>query len=294
MVAGRTIEVSVPGSSANLGPGYDILALALELRLRVLAAPSETSETTLHVTGEGADRLRWDDDNRFLAGLRAAAAEACEPNLPALRVEMHNEIPLARGLGSSAAATVAGLLVGRQVLGAPESDERLLELATEIEGHPENAAASLHGGFVVCALGRVIRFEPPAELRAVVFVPERQLATADMRAALPAKVPHADAVHNAAAVSAIINAFGAGELDLLAHMYEDRLHEPFRAKAYPELPALVAAARASGALGAALSGAGSSVIALCRAEAVDAIAQAFESAASSVGLEGSAREAGLA
>lgn len=291
---GLTAHVAVPGSSANLGPGYDILALALDLRLEVSVALLADGETTLRVTGEGADSLRWDDSNRFLAGLRAAAMEAGEGGVPPLHVEMHNDIPLARGLGSSAAATVAGLLVGRQLFGAPESDERLLELATGIEGHPENAAASLHGGFVVCAAGRVIRFDPPPDVRAVLFIPDRELATADMRAVLPSSVPHADAVRNAAAVAAIVNAFGAGELQLLSAMYEDGLHEPYRAAVYPELTLLVAAAREAGAYGAALSGAGSAVIALCDAGAVDRVARAFESAAAGARLAGRAREVGLA
>jgi homoserine kinase len=289
-----TVRISVPGSSANLGPGYDILALALDLQLRVEADVVSGDESALSVTGEGAGRLRWDDSNRFLAGLRAGAREAGLAEPPALRVEMDNQIPLARGLGSSAAATVAGLLVARELLGAPESDDRLLELATAIEGHPENAAASLHGGFVVCAAGQVIRFDPPPELRAVLFVPERELATADMRAALPATIPHADAVSNAAAVAAIVNAFGTVELGLLGAMYEDRLHEPYRARIYPEMRALIEAARAAGAFGAALSGAGSSVLALCDEASATGVARELEAAARSAGLAGAARRVGLA
>ena len=289
-----TARVSVPGSSANLGPGYDILALALDLWLHVTVEVLGAGDSTLAVEGEGADRLRWDEFNRFRAGLRDGAAEAGVLELPPLRVEMRNEIPLARGLGSSAAATVAGLLAARELFGAPASDDRLLELATAIEGHPENAAASLHAGFVVCVSGQVIRFDAPPELRAALFVPERELATAEMRAVLPATVPHADAVHNAAAVAAIVNAFGTGELSLLGAMYEDRLHEPYRSAPYPELPALVAAAREAGALGAALSGAGSSVIALCDEASAARIAAAFGAAAREAGLAGTAREVGLA
>jgi homoserine kinase len=288
------VDVSVPASSANLGPGFDVLALALDLRLRVSVDVVERGETTLRVTGEGADRLRWDESNRFARGLRAGAREAGIGALPPLRVEMDNEIPLARGLGSSAAATVAGLQVARELFGEPASDDRLLELATEIEGHPENAAASLHGGFVVCGAAGVVRFDPPPGLRAVVFIPERELATAEMRAVLPAAVPHADAVHNAAAVAAIVNAFGTGELGLLAAMYEDRLHEPYRAGAYPQMRALIGAAREAGALGAALSGAGSSILALCDERGAAPVASALELAAAECGLAGAAREVGLA
>jgi homoserine kinase len=286
------IAVTVPGSSANLGPGYDVLALALDIRLSVAVALAEVS--ALDVEGEGADRLRLDDSNRFLAGLRAGARTAGRDALPNLRIEMRNHIPLGRGLGSSAAATVAGLLVAGELFGAPGSADELLELATAIEGHPENAAASLYGGFVVCAGGRVVRYDPPVELRAVVFIPERELATADMRAVLPATVNHSDAAHGGAATAAIVSAFASGDLSLLSAMYEDRLHEPYRARVYPELPQLVAAARQAGALGAALSGAGSTIIALCRQPQVEAVTAALDQAASRLALAGTARQVGLA
>jgi homoserine kinase len=284
-----SVSVRVPGSSANLGVGYDVLALALGIHLEVGVEPAGGSDSRLSVEGEGADTLRWDESNRFRRGLGAAASEA-GADLPALHVTVRNEIPLARGLGSSAAATVAGLLVGRELFGAPATAERLLELASEIEGHPENAAASLHGGFVVCAAGRVVRYDPPPELRAVAFIPDRELPTADMRAVLPATVEHADAVHNLGRAALVVSAFATGNLALLEAMFDDRLHEPYRATVYPELRNLVGAAREAGALGAALSGAGSSVIALCTADAVARISQAFESAAKSAGLAGRARQ----
>jgi homoserine kinase len=290
------VSVSVPGSSANLGPGYDALALALELRLRVSVSPAEEKgKSTLDVKGEGADRLRLNDSNRFLAGLRAGARAAGRHDIDPLRIEMDNAIPLSRGLGSSAAATVAGLLVARELYGAPSSADELIDLATSVEGHPENAAASLLGGFVVCAAGRATRLEPPPDLRAVVFIPERKIATADMRAVLPATIPHQDAAHNAAATAAVVAAFATGDLSLLEAMYEDRLHQPYRAKAYPELPAMLEAARAAGALGAALSGAGSSVIGLCGDDGTaEAVRQAFESAARAAHLIGTAQGVGIA
>lgn len=293
-MSGAPIVVRVPGSSANLGVGYDVLALALDLHLQVTVEAAADGESTLAVLGEGAGALQWDESNRFLAGLGAGARAAGVDELPALRVGMQNLIPLARGLGSSAAATVAGLLVARELFGAPDSAEALLELASGIEGHPENAAASLYGGFVVCAAGRAVRFDPPPDLRAVLYVPDRQLATADMRAVLPESIPHADAVHNLGRAALVVSAFASGDLSLLAAMYDDRLHEPYRVNVYPELANLVAAARAAGALGAALSGAGSSVLALCRAGAVRGITDAVEHAARSVGLPGRTSEVGIA
>ena len=288
------ITVSVPASSANLGPGYDVLALALDIRLHVTATPLDGGQSTLSVSGEGAEQLRLDDSNRFVAGLRAGLEAAGRDDVPALAIEMRNDIPLGRGLGSSAAATVAGLLVAREMAGAPASAEQLLELAGRIEGHPENAAASLYGGFVVCAADRVVRYDPPPGLRAAVFIPQRQLATADMRAVLPATVGHSDAARNAAATAAIVSAFATGDLSLLAAMYDDRLHQPYRAAAFPELDGLVGAAREAGALGAALSGAGSSVLALATAQTVDEVVAALERAARAAGLTGEARLVGLA
>jgi homoserine kinase len=287
---GGSVAVRVPASSANLGVGFDVLALALDMHLEVNVEPAADGESSLSVDGEGADSLRWDDSNRFLRGLRAVARAAGVESVPPLRVEMRNEIPLARGLGSSAAATVAGLLVGSELFGQPESADRVLELATEIEGHPENAAASLYGGFVVCSAGSVVRYSPPTTLRAVLFIPDRELSTADMRAVLPSTVAHADAVHNLGRAGLVVSAFATGDLSLLSAMYDDRLHEPYRAAVYPEFRALVSAAREAGARGASLSGAGSTVIALTDSDGSAAsVATAMAQAAGRLTLAGSVR-----
>ena len=287
------LDVEVPASSANLGCGFDALALALDLPLRATVEILDAGPTTLTVDGEGAGRLSADRRNRFLMGLRNGLAAAGEERLEGrhFRVRMHNEIPLMRGLGSSAAATVAGLVVARALSGAPSrlSDDRLIALAAEIEGHADNATAALLGGFVVVTGGRSVRIEPPAGLRAVVFVPDRPLRTAEMREVLPAAVPFADAVHNLGSAALIVAAMAGGDLSLLAAMNDDRLHEPYRAAVYPELPALLAAAREAGALGAALSGAGSTVIALCDSDAsARAVGEAFSHTAQRLNLPGAA------
>jgi homoserine kinase len=195
-------------------------------------------------------------------------------------------------LGSSAAATVAGLAAGR-VLGdrSDLDDDDLLVIATGMEGHPENAAASLFGGFVVAVMAegvpRVARFEPPDGLVAVLYIPDRSLATESMRAVLPASVPRADAVQNVGRASLGVAAFASGRLDLLPAATVDRLHEPYRAGVYPELPPLIATALDAGALGACLSGAGSSVIGFSddEARAMD-IGDAMAERASALGLAG--------
>jgi homoserine kinase len=207
-------------------------------------------------------------------------------------VRLHNAIPLARGLGSSAAVTVAGLVAANALAGEPLDDARLLELAIGLEGHADNAAAAIHGGFVTVVSddrhATVARFDPPPRLRCVFFVPTLELATAHMRQALPAEVPFRDAVFNVGRAALAVAAFAGGRLDLLRVATEDRLHQGYRTSAYPALPSLLEAALGAGALGAALSGSGSSVVAFSDSPATsDAVARALAAAAEAADLAGS-------
>jgi homoserine kinase len=266
---GRQVTVEVPASSANLGAGFDCLAVALGLvnRISVEVRGWSRGETELTVDGEGQGELTGDRPNRFVEGIEAAlrAAHGDVPEGVGWRLEMRNEIPLARGLGSSAAATVGGLLAGNALVGERLTTADLLRLATKIEGHPDNVAAALFGGFVVSANLEEgiesVRFDAPRDLRAVLFVPERRLPTEDMRRALPNKVPRADAVANLGRVALGVAGIATGRYELLRALSLDRLHEPYRAAIYPELPRLVGAAREGGAIAASLSGAGSTIIA---------------------------------
>jgi homoserine kinase len=292
----RRVVVEVPASSANLGVGFDCLALALDLRLRVeLEMLVAGGMSELQVSGEGAGRLGLNDANRFVAGLRRGLTELGRADVDqAWRIEMDNEIPIGRGLGSSAAAAVAGLLCAEVLSGKGLGAERLLALAADIEGHPDNVAAALFGGFVVVTGGapgqwHSLRIEPPVELRAVLFIPELELATSRMRAALPDTVPRADAVHNLGQAAMLVAAMASGELSLLRAMCEDRLHEPYRAPLFPQFPELEAAAMSAGALGAALSGAGSTVIALCRAGQAETVLEAMGQRAAELELDGTAQ-----
>ncbi len=287
------VTVEAPASSANLGPGFDALALALDLHLHVTVTPLDSGSEQLVVEGEGADEIGMDAGNRFLIGLeRGLQVAGLEP--PVVRIEMRNEIPLARGLGSSAAAVVAGLRAAEAMAGVELGLDKLLSIATEVDGHPDNVAAALLGGFVIVArdgdrLPRAARFEPLDDLAAALFIPSLALRTAEMRAALPAQVAHADAAHNVGRTALVVAALTANRPELLSAMADDRLHEPYRAEHFPALPDLVAAAMAAGALGASLSGAGSSVIALCRdAKGAARVAAALDSAARTAGVEGRA------
>jgi homoserine kinase len=283
-LVGRRVVVEAPATIANLGAGYDCLGLAIDRSLRVelevVHAPDDAG-TALEVLGEGAGEIAPDRGNRFV--------EALEAGLPtrgveyavgvAWRIRMTNEIPLARGLGSSGAATIAGLLAAAALAGGPSviaAAERhaLLAAATEIEGHPDNIAPALLGGFVAssAASGRVeaFRFNGPEALRIVLFIPELRLPTAEMRRVLPDDVPHVDAVANLARVAVGVAGIAQGDWSVLGELTRDRLHEPYRAAAYPLLPVLIEAARAAGAIGACLAGAGSTVAAFTLGSDADA------------------------
>jgi homoserine kinase len=250
--------VRVPASSANLGPGFDVLAAALSLRLQV-----EVVET-------GAFAI--ETDLKIARDRRNLVVRGFERLHPADRFtfKIASAIPLSGGLGSSAAAIVAGLMAADHLF---ELDADVLALATELEGHPDNVAAALHGGFVVCADGRVDRFEAPTGLEAVLVVPDEAVRTSEARAALPAQVPMADAVHNVAHAALLALGLARGDWDLLARGLDDRLHQPHRAHLYPRSAELVRDAREIGALGATISGAGPTVLVWTHYEQTAAVAQ---------------------
>jgi homoserine kinase len=266
---GHRVTVEVPASSANLGAGYDCLAVALGLtnRIEIEVRGWSRGEVEMTVDGEGSGELTQDRENRCVQGVEAALREIRGeiPEGVGWRIEMRNEIPLSRGLGSSAAATVAGLVAGNALLGEPLTNSDLLRLATSIEGHPDNAAAALLGGFVVSAAidGSVeaLRFDAPRDLRAVLFIPELRLPTAGMRSVLPESVPREDAVANLTRVALGVAGIAIGRFDLLRVLTVDLLHEPYRAALFPQLSRFIESARQAGAIGACLSGAGSTIIA---------------------------------
>jgi homoserine kinase len=292
---GRRIVVDVPASSANLGAGYDCIALALALtnRIELEVKGWARGEVELVIEGEGKDEIGADRENRFSLGIEAVVNEIRGevPETVGWRIEMHNEIPLARGLGSSAAATVGGLVAGNALLGEPLTTTDLLRLATKIEGHPDNAAAALLGGFVVVTTTgagiEAVRFDAPRDLRAILFIPELRLSTADMRAALPEQVPLVDAAANLGRVALGVAGFATGRYDLLRVLTVDRIHEQYRAALFPQLPRFVAAALEAGAIGACLSGAGSTIVAFSDSlSGITRIEAAFSAVAADTDLPG--------
>jgi homoserine kinase len=245
MTLGRRRVVRVPASSANLGPGFDVLAAALHLHLEV-----EVRETGSFSV------LTSLDVPRDRTNLVARAFERLHP-ADAFQFRIESQIPLSGGLGSSAAAIVAGLMAADHLF---ELDADVLALATEIEGHPDNVAAAIEGGLVICEGTRVHRFEPPMGLEAVLVVPDRTVSTAEARAALPGSVPMSDAVFNVAHAATLVLGLANSNWDLIAAGLDDRLHQPARAHLYPRSAELARRARSLGALGATISGAGPTVL----------------------------------
>ncbi|MGZ5307704.1 MAG: homoserine kinase [Solirubrobacterales bacterium] len=245
--------VKVPASSANLGPGYDVLAVALQLQLEL-----EVEETGKFSVEAPGIEVPLDRDN-----LCVRAFEALHP-ADGIRFRIASEIPLARGLGSSAAAIVAGIYAAEHLYELALSKEELLVHAAEIEGHPDNVAAAIYGGFVVCGSrdGRPLatRFEPPGGIEAVLVIPSEEVPTEKAREAIPAQVSLADAVANIGAASQLVLGLERGDLNLIQRGLSDRIHQPARAGLYPRSMELVDAAAELGAIGATISGAGPTVL----------------------------------
>lgn len=258
------ITVIVPATSANCGPGYDSLGLACnlynEFTFEVLPQPG----FVLEVIGEGAGRLRADGRNlAFLSFLKIW--NAVQGTRIGLQVTMQNRIPLSRGLGSSSTAIVAGLVAANLLTGSTITKEQLLNYATAIEGHPDNVAPALLGGITISYMdgqaAHSLRFLPQKELRFIAVVPEQPLSTHKARQAIPQQISHQDAVFNASRTALYVGALMSGNYQHLYAALEDRLHQPYRMPLIPGTEAVFAAAKASGAYGAIISGAGSTLMA---------------------------------
>jgi homoserine kinase len=282
-------RVRVPATSANLGPGFDALGLCLTLYNDVTVTASD--RVSVVVAGEGADHLPAGEENVVVRGARMLFAAAGRP-FTGLAVECVNRIPLSRGLGSSAAAWLGGLIGANALLGEPLDRAALLRLAARAEGHPDNVAAALYGGITVaCATDggvQAVSLPPPVGVRWVILVPDVTCATAEARAVLPAQVPLADAVFNVQRVALLLAGFQTGRAALLRHAMDDRLHQPYRLQLFPWMPAVVAAAQEAGALGCVLSGAGPCLLAAVT-ETASEVAGAMERTLAIAGVTGVAR-----
>ncbi len=284
-------SVDVPASSANLGSGFDCFAAALSLKLRAELWPGDETGITLNAHGEGAPH---DDesagDNLLIRAFREGLRISAAPGAASWRLDVSSMIPSARGLGSSSAAIVAGVVLGAAVGRRTVQADELLALAARMEGHPDNVAAALYGGFTVAVTepdGEVTlrRFRAPESWIPVAFIPQHQSRTTDMRAALPESVDHAAAARQAGRSALLATAVMTSDAGLLRAAMTDELHQPYRLPHLPGTRELIDEAYARGAAGACLSGAGPAVLAICDSPVS---AHAVEKAWNASGLPGMA------
>ncbi len=281
------MRVRVPATSANLGPGFDSFALALPLLAEFDFRPARTWRVSCENDGvpEG-------EDNLFVVAARAVA-RAANGTVPPQHVDQRSAIPVARGLGSSAAAIVGGAVAANALLGEPLDRRTLLRVASEVEGHADNVAAALHGALTVVLPDEsgpfATRIAFPSAWRACVFIPSAHLATEKARAVLSDQVTREDAVFNLAHASALVAAVLRSDGALLSVAMVDRLHQPARTRLVPGLGEIIASAREAGAFGAALSGAGPSVIAIAPVRLAPRVVAAMEETAATYDVGGRAR-----
>ena len=287
---GQKVVVDVPATTANLGPGFDCLGAALDLNNRFAMRRIEGNGERFELIIEGTEgsHLRGGPDNLvYRAAQRVWKAANMEP--VALEARVRLAVPPARGLGSSATAIVAGLMGANALVGEPLSKEKLLELAIDIEGHPDNVVPSLLGGLCMTAKAasqrwRVVRCEWISSVKAVVAIPSIRLSTSEARRAMPKAIPVSDAVVNLGALTLLLQGLRTGNGDLIADGMHDRLHEPYRWRLIKGGDDVKAAALEAGAWGCAISGAGPSIIALCAEDKGQAVSRAMVKAWEAAGV----------
>jgi homoserine kinase len=284
----KRAQIEVPATSANLGPGFDCLGLALNIVDTVTVEPApDVIKSYLH----GAEDLGIDRHRNLICRAYNAWSTDTGMALPAVRFQLDSRIPIGKGLGSSAASIVAGLAAARFVANEKDGLARMLRLASRLEGHPDNTSAALLGGLTVALIdGEDVQAMNAAShfsFGIALFVPLEGLRTTAARSALPETVPHGDAAFNVARVAYLLTSLMWGRWEVVGTGMEDRLHQPYRAKLIPALPELIAAAKENGAYGAALSGGGPSVIAFGPPERAEEFGLAMERSAGQQGWPGS-------
>jgi len=265
----KTVKVRVPATSANLGPGFDVLGMALNLYNEFtfcLRTQSAGAGLCISKTGEGSEDIPSDERNLVYRAFKTVLTRT-GGRVPPLEIGINNRIPLSRGLGSSATAIIGGILGANTLFGNPLSESEILILATQIEGHPDNVTPAFSGGITVTmgqagAGFRYQKIDPPRDLIAIVLVPDYTLDTRAAREVLPEEVPFKDAVFNIGRVASLVAALTMNRVDLIAHTCADRMHEPYREHLVAGFKAVREAGLRAGALAVCLSGAGPSIIAL--------------------------------
>lgn len=261
------VKVRVPGTSANCGPGFDAVGIACTIYNELELILSKQGSIVIEVEGEGQGIIPVDGKNVVLQVVQAVLKKVGK-EYQGIHIKMVNRVPLSRGLGSSAAAIVAGLFAANVATGSTLSKDELLDMATAIEGHPDNVAPALFGGITVNVMqgnrAHSLRFIPPSKLSMVVAIPEFNLSTHAARQVLPQTVPFKDAVFNISRTALVIGALCQGEFQHLRYALEDKIHQPYRERLIPGMQQVFAVAIEKGALGAAMSGAGPCLIAFAQ------------------------------
>ncbi len=284
----EAVIVKVPATSANCGPGFDSLGLACTL-YNTFTYEVCKDGLELGIDGEGKDLLSADAGNLAFAAFFKVWTKMTDQEI-GLKVHMRNNIPLSRGLGSSSTAIVAGLMAANYMTGSTLTKADLVNLATEMEGHPDNVAPALLGGFTISYMedktAHSFSFIPAKKLKLVAVVPSMPLSTSKARAAIPTLVPHCDAVFNASRTALLIGALMSGEYNYLPAALEDKLHQPYRASLIPGMEEAFTAAKAMGAYNAIISGAGSTLMAYAPVTGnPDEIGQAMVAALAAKGMD---------
>ena len=282
------VTIQVPATSANCGPGFDTLGLAVNLYNEATYEITDTKGFQLEVEGEGAEYLKPFGRNLAFFSFLRVWNELMDGKRIGLKVKMLNRIPMSRGLGSSSSAIVGGLYAANYLCGNRLSKDELLGIATEIEGHPDNVAPAIYGGFTISYMegndAHSLRLAPAKPLKFIAVVPDSKLATSLARQAIPGTVTHKDAVYNTSRASLLVGSLLSGNYEYLGMALEDKLHQPYRAHLIPGLADVFAAAKEAGAYNAIISGAGSTVMAYAAADAdCERIAQAMVNSFAKVG-----------
>ncbi|MWV46704.1 homoserine kinase [Paenibacillus sp. HJL G12] len=263
MIKPEGVYVRIPASTANLGPGFDTLGMALSIYAWIGMKSSQ--ETMIRLYGSQMEGIPTDKSNLVYKVAQMVFREA-GVHIPELEISMYSDIPLTRGLGSSASAIVGALFAANALIGSPLSEAKLFNMATAIEDHPDNVGASLFGGIITAVWDGLhadyIRMEPHEDLEVLVVIPDFQLSTSEARKVLPAQISRQDAVFNISRSSLLVAALAQGRLDLIQRTMSDRLHQPYRANLVPGMAEILKEAVQHGALGIALSGAGPTLLAL--------------------------------
>lgn len=279
----RKVTISVPATSANLGPGFDCLGMALNLRHQVTFIEQASPGLQIMASGEDAQLIPRDQSNLVYQSMQIIFRQTgAKPD--GLAIIQHNQIPIASGLGSSSSAVLAGLFGANEFSGSPYTREQLLQMASDLEGHPDNVAPAVYGGLVLgiqSANGLIVEQIDMPPLQAVVVLPEFDLLTETARAVLPRAVSTADAIFNSSRLGLLIRALQSGNYSQLSIAMQDRLHQPYRVPLIPGMQEAMTVALEAGAAGVALSGAGPSLIAFASRDHVliaETIAAAFHNA----------------